>query len=397
MRIFYIASDEEIKKGETTDIYFLRTMEILKAKGKDKVNVVAEVTSQTRLPENWSWAVLCGVEEVLKLFEGYHVNVYSLPEGTIFRPKDFEGIRLPVMFIEGPYGEFCFLETPLLGFICQASGIATKAARIRKIAWDRLLISFGIRRIHPAIAPMVDRAIYIAGFDGVSCVLGAKVIGKEPMGTMPHALIIVFEDQVEAWKAFDEVIDKKVPRIALIDTYFDEKIEAVKAAEALGKRLFGVRLDTPSSRRGNFIEIVKEVYWELFVRGYENVKIIVSGGISEENIKPLMEAGVYGFGVGSSISAAPIIDFALDIVEVEGKPAAKRGKLGGKKQVWRCWKCMIDKVLPFNMEKPKCPSCGGDMEGLLKPAVLDGKIISQLPSPEEIRQYVLKQLEKVPL
>ena len=71
-----------------------------------------------------------------------------------------------------------------------------------------------------------------------------------------------------------------------------------------------------------------------------------------------MEAGVYGFGVGSSISAAPIIDFALDIVEVEGKPAAKRGKLGGKKQVWRCWKCMIDKVSPFNMKKPKCPNCG---------------------------------------
>ncbi|MGP3668298.1 MAG: nicotinate phosphoribosyltransferase [Candidatus Bathyarchaeota archaeon] len=397
MRIFHTASDEEIKKGKTTDVYFLRTMEVLKAKGKDKVNVVAEVTPQTRLPENWPWAVLCGVEEALKLLEGYHVNVYSLPEGTIFRPKDFNGIRLPVMFIEGAYGEFCFLETPLLGFICQSSGIATKAARIRKIAGDRLLISFGIRRIHPAIAPMVDRAIYIAGFDGVSCVLSAKVIGKEPIGTMPHSLIIVFKDQVKAWKAFDEVVDEKVPRIALVDTYFDEKIEAVKAAEALGERLFGVRLDTPSSRKGNFAEIVKEVGWELFIRGYGNVKIIVSGGINEENIKPLMDAGVYGFGVGTSISAAPTIDFALDIVEVEGKPAAKRGKLGGKKQVWRCWKCMVDKVLPFNLEKPKCPSCGGDMESMLKPAILDGKMLIQLPSPEEVRHYVLKQLEKVAL
>ncbi|RLI05059.1 nicotinate phosphoribosyltransferase [Candidatus Bathyarchaeota archaeon] len=394
MHLFHTASDEEIKQGKTTDVYFTRAKEILKAKKKDKVKVVAEVTVGN-LPESWSWGILCGIEEVAKLFEGYPVNVYSFPEGSLFYPKDRYGVREPVMVIEGVYVDFCVLETPLLGLICQASGIATKAARIRKMAGDKLLISFGIRRIHPTISPMVDRAAYIGGFDGVSCLTGAKLIGKKPTGTMPHALIIIFGNQVEAWKAFDEIIEPEVPRIALIDTYFDEKIEAVKAAEALDGRLYGVRLDTPNSRRGNFAEIVREVKWELAVRGYENVKVMVSGGIDELNIKPLIDAGVDGFGVGTSISAAPIIDFAMDIVEIEGKPVAKRGKLGGKKEVWRCPSCMKDIVLPFRKPQPKCPDCGNKMEPMLKPLIREGKIVEKQLPPGKIREHVLNQLGKI--
>src|SRR5437016_13836232 len=88
--------------------------------------------------------------------------------------------------------------------------------------------------------------------------IGAKLLGKSPTGTMPHSLIIAIGDQVRAWKSFDKYMPKEVPRIALVDTYYDEKTEAIMAAEALGKALYGVRLDTPSSRRGNFPEIVKE-------------------------------------------------------------------------------------------------------------------------------------------
>src|SRR6059036_1642320 len=147
---------------------------------------------------------------------------------------------------------------------------------------------------------------------------------------MPHSLIIAMRDQVKAWKSFNKHMPKKVPRIALVDTYFDEKTEAILAAEALGKDLYGVRLDTPSSRRGNFAEIVREVRWELDSRGFNKVKIYVSGGLNDESIKRLSDAGADGFGVGTSVSNAPTIDFALDIVESEGRLVAKRGKLGGK-------------------------------------------------------------------
>ncbi len=95
----------------------------------------------------------------------------------------------------------------------------------------------------------------------------------------PHALVLVVGDQVKAWRYFDEVIEPEVPRTALVDTLCDEKFEALMAVEALGERLNAIRLDTPSSRRGNFRRIVEEVRWELDLRGgYEHVKIFLSGG-----------------------------------------------------------------------------------------------------------------------
>jgi len=395
MRLFHYADDEEIKKGKTTDIYFIRTKQVLEARKRDKIHVVAEVTVSD-LPEGWPWGILCGIEEVARLFEGCSVDVYAMPEGSVFYTRDYKGFKEPVLFIEGSYGEFCVLETPMLGLICQSTGVATRSARIRQAAGNRMVIAFGIRRMHPAMAPMLDRASYIGGLDGVSSLIGAETIGIEPSGTMPHALIIAMGDQVEAWKAFDEVISPEVPRVCLVDTYLDEKVEAVMAADALKDRLAGVRLDTPKSRKGDFEEIVREVRWELDIRGYKHVKIFVSGGLDEETVKTLGEAGAEAFGVGTSISNAPTVDFALDIVEVEGGFAAKRGKLSGKKQVWRCPTCLVDVVLPFLASEPECPKCRRKMVDMLKPLVKDGVLVSDLPKASEIREYVLEQIEKMP-
>jgi len=394
MRLFHCATDEEIKKGESTDIYFSRTKQIIEAKKLDKLQALAEVTPG-KLPSGWPWGILCGIEEEARLFEGCNVDVYAMPEGSVFYHTDHRGVREPVMFIEGPYGEFCLLETPMLGLICQASGVATRAARIKKVAGEKNVMAFGIRRMHPALSPMLDRAAYIGGFDGVSSLSGAKAIGAEPMGTMPHALIIVFGDQVKAWKSFDEVMPPDVPRVALVDTYFDEKIESIMAAEALKDRLYGVRLDTPGSRKGDFAELVREVRWELDVRGYQHVKIFVSGGLNEESVRVLSEAGAEGFGVGTSVSNAPTVDFAMDIIELEGKLVAKRGKLGRKKQVWRCPNCLVDTVQPFKSPQPNCPECGGKTQPMLKPLIERGKIVAKLPKPSEIRQYVLEQISNL--
>src|SRR5256712_3023013 len=159
---------------------------------------------------------------------------------------------------------------------------------------------------------MIDRSCYIGGFDEVSSIVGGKLLGKDPAGTMPHSLIIAMGDQVRAWKSFNKHMPKKVPRIALVDTYYDEKAESIMAAEALGKDLYGVRLDTPSSRRGNFAEIVREVGWGLDSRGYTHVKILVSGGLNDESGAQLSLAGVDGFVVGTSVRNAPGIGLAMD-------------------------------------------------------------------------------------
>ncbi len=399
MRRFQIATEEEIKKGETTDVYFVRTNEILQKEGLTEQRVVAEVTAGS-LPRDWEWAVLAGVEEAVHLMEGISVDVESLPEGTIFRPRDHRGTRIPIMTLEGRYLDFSTYETPLLGLLCQASGMATMAARVRKGAGkDKKILSFGIRRAHPVLAPMVDRASYIGGFDAVSSLIGARLLNLQPTGTMPHSLIVSMGDQVRAWKSFNKYMPSDVPRIALVDTYYDEKTEAVMAAEALGKDLYGVRLDTPASRRGDFAEIIREVRWELDSRGYDHVKIYVSGGLDEHSIGRYAKAGADGFGVGSAVSSAPAVDFAMDIVEIEGRPVAKRGKLSWKKRVWRCEKCLSTRVTRKNAnDPPTCPEGHEKMRLLSKEVLQKGRLAgSSLPKPMQIREYVLDQLQHMDL
>ncbi len=385
-REFYVATPEEIRSGQTSDIYFFRTLDVLKKAGKHRTKVLMETTVQA-LPDAWPWAVFSGVEEAVNLLRGKAIDLRALPEGTLFPAKTPRGIPLPVLTVEGPYAEFCIFETPVLGFLCESSGIATKAARVRAAAGDRRVISFGIRRMHPALAPLIERCVYIGGLDAVTTPLGAAMLGQEPVGTMPHALTIVMGGPREAFRALQKHLEKKVPRIALADTYYDEKTESIIAAEEI-KDLAGIRLDTPSSRRGNFAQIVREVRWELDLRGFTKAQIYVSGGLDETSIPPLAEAGADGFGVGTSLSNAPAVDFAMDIVEREGKPAAKRGKFGGRKEPLRCVKCGT-----FEIGALKCPACGGKMAPALVTYLSRGKPAAELPGPDAIRKYVLEQLK----
>lgn len=393
MKRFFSATDEDIVKGRTTDIYFARTMEILEAKHKMGERALAEFTVGG-LPRSWPWGVFCGVEEVLALYEGKPIDLWGIPEGTVFRAKTLSGVRVPVMTIEGAYSEYCLQETPALGLICHSSGVATMAARTKMAAGDKTVLSFGIRRMHPSISPMLDRSSYIGGCDTVSSVLGAEMIGTEPSGTMPHALIIMFGDQREAFEAFDEVIDPKVARVALVDTYSDEKAEAIMACEAV-KDLFAVRLDTPGSRRGSLPDLVREVRWEMDLRGFRDVKILVSGGLDYESIPELAAAGADGFGVGTSISNAPTVDFAMDIVEKDGRPVAKRGKFSGRKHPFRCPECFNYEVALRADEPPTCPCCGVEMEPVEVRLMQKGRRKAERRTPGEIRDGVLRQLSKL--
>jgi nicotinate phosphoribosyltransferase len=383
--LIHTATWKEVKEGLVTDIYFERTKRILEAKNID-LHVRAEFVAKG-LPQGWSWAVLAGVEECAEVITHLPIDVRMMKEGTIFGPHQ------PVMELSGKYLDFGQYETTLLGLICQASGIATRAARCKKAAGNREVISFGARRMHPILAPLIERNAFIGGCDGVSVGLGAKLVGREPVGTMPHALILIMGNTVEATKAFDEVIEPRVKRVSLIDTINDEKVEALNIARELGDKLYAVRLDTPSSRRGDFLEIMKEVRWELDLRGYNKVKLFLSGGIDEVDIErwnPLADA----YGIGTAISNAPVIDFSMDIVEVEGQPLAKRGKMSGTKRVFRCNECFRARISPAK-ENPATCLCGGVEEDILVPFVSQGKLLCDLPKPSQIREFVLEQLEKV--
>ncbi len=380
-----IPSQEEIRRGETTDVYFVRTMEVLRRLGREKVRVKAECFVK-RFPDAYEHAILSGRDEMLALLAGRDVDVLAMDEGSLFLLEE------PVFSVEGPYGEFCEMETAMLGILCQASGIATKTSRIRWLAGDRAVLSFGARRMHPALSTLIDRHAFLGGADGVSVVRSAAYLGETAQGTMPHALILVLGDTVEALRGFDDAVAAEVPRVCLIDTLQDEKFEAIRAAEALGKSLAAVRLDTPSSRRGDFRKILQEVRWELDLRGFPHVRILVSGGLDEGEIVSLRDV-VDGFGVGTCISNAPTIDFSLDIVEVEGRPFAKRGKLSGGKQVVRCRAHGHREVVPEANGRAPC-RCGAPAEPLLLPAMKGGKVIAPSLSPRELRSRVIDQVRQ---
>ena len=318
MGMFDTVSDETIRRGECTDIYFERTEETLKAEGINP-HVVMEVTA-TALPD--TWATFCGLSDVIALLEGVPVTVDALPEGSVFYRNE------PVIRISGKYRDFCRYETAILGFLCHASGIATAAAHVKLAAHNRPVYSFGSRRQHPSIARMIERAAWIGGVDGVSNTSAPE--GIPVVGTMPHAFVMCYDKPEDAWRSFDKHAPKEVPRIMLSDTYCDEKSESLRAARCGAT---AVRLDTPRSRRGNMRSIIEEVRWELDAHGYSGVKIFLSGGVTREEIVAYRDI-VDAFGVGGSIANAPVIDFAMDIVEIDGEVKAKRGKRSGVKQVY---------------------------------------------------------------
>jgi len=383
--VFAHPSEEEILSGMATDIYFLRTKEVLEKEGLGGVEVRAEVHVYG-LPDGYDFAVVAGVSEAVRLFEEKPVTVYTVRDGTIVRD------RWPIMLIEGPYASFATLETSLLGILRHYTSIATKAARIKMAAGGKTVLFFGLRCVHPLLQVVADKAALMGGVDGVSGALSKKYIGVEPTGTMPHSLMIVFGDQRRAWSAFDRHVDSAVPRIVLVDTFFDEREEALMAAKLLGDRLRGVRLDTPSSRRGNMRKIVEEVRWTLDIHGYRHVKIFVSGGIDEREVAELRDV-VDGFGVGTSIAMPKSVDISMDIVEVkEGGswvPRTKRGKLPGARAVYEC--ADGSSVVVKWGEEPKCPD-GSTPTPLMEIAVDKGKVVYREESVLEIRERVLKKL-----
>lgn len=386
--MFLIADPKEILEGKITDVYFQRALAILKARGVNPV-VKAEFIAKG-LPKNWPWALLTGTGEAMQLMAHLNIKVRAMREGSVFYPYE------PVMELEGRYQDFCVYETALLGLICQASGVSTQAARMKKLAGDRLVMSFGARRMHPILAPMIERNAYVGGCDGVSVVKSGEVIGEDPMGTMPHSLILCMGSTVEAIKAYDEVLDPKLRRVALIDTFLDEKFEVLNVAQALGERLYAVRFDTPGSRRGDFYRILEEARWELELRGLGHVKFFVSGGIHEEDITGLNPV-VHGYGIGTSISNAPVIDFAMDIMEVDGKPLAKRGKWSGSKRVLACARCGARKIVPNNGSEENACSCGGVFNDFLLPALDQGKQLFETESPSRMRDSVLQRVKTLAL
>ena len=314
----------EILTGESADVYFARAERILEAEGLDPI-VTMEVFARQD-------GILCGIDEAKNLIghvlaecDPAETKIEALDDGDEFSGKEV------VLRIRARYRRFGLYETAILGMLAQSTGWASAAREVVEAAHPHPVVSFGARHVHPDIVDVLDYAAIVGGCVGASTPAGARLAGLSPTGTMPHSLVLIFGDTVEAAKAFDRDLESDVARIVLIDTFKDEAEEALRVAAALGDRLYGIRLDTPAERGRVTADLVKEVRARLDQAGHGHVKIVVSGGLNPDRIGYFKEAGapVDSFAVGSYISGATPIDFTGDIKEIDGRPIAKRGRIPG--------------------------------------------------------------------
>jgi len=327
---------ERMRAGYYADKYFVRTREVLEKSGQNP-----RVTMQV-FQKQAAW--LGGVDEaiaVLKtcLTDGYGWNdleVTALRDGDRVEPHE------SVMFIRGPYRAFAHLETVYLGVLARRTRVATNTRRVVEAAWPKPVLFFPARFDHWLVQTGDGYAAHIAGAIGVSTDAQASWWGSRGIGTVPHALIAAFGgDTVAATMAFAEHMPADVKVISLVDFDNDCVGTSLAVARALGPRLAGVRLDTSETMvdrsvvplmggfdpRGVNPHLVRAVRSGLDAEGFPHVEITVSGGFDPEKIRRFEAAGVpvNSYGVGSSLFAGRF-DFTADIVMVDGRPSAKRGR-----------------------------------------------------------------------
>jgi nicotinate phosphoribosyltransferase len=323
----------KMRAGYYSDKYFVRAREILLA-DEHRGRVTMQVFGK-------SHAFLGGIDEaiaILKLcsVEWEDLEVRALYDGDEIDPWE------TVLLIEGPYHAFAHLETLYLGVLSRRTRVGTNTRRVVEAAAGKEVMFFPARHDHWLVQTGDGYAAHIAGAIGVSTDAQASWWGSEGVGTVPHALIAAYGgDTVLATRKFADYVGADVKLIALVDFENDCARTSVEVAEALGGRLFAVRLDTSEmlvdrslwNEMGSFRptgvnpQLVRKVRRALDAAGFPDVRILVSGGFTVEKIREFEREAVPvdGYGVGSSLFQGKF-DFTADIVLVDGNPCAKAGR-----------------------------------------------------------------------
>lgn len=344
--IFELSVDK-MRQGYYSDKYFNRAKMIL-----EKDNHHPKVIMQIFQKQN---AVLCGIDEavaILKLCSGYYnkegewintwdqLDVRALYDGDKIEPFEV------IMTITGDISYFVHLETDYLGVLSRRTRIATNTQAVVEAANGKPILFFPARFDHHLVQTGDGYAAYVTGALGVSTDAQGHWWGSEGLGTIPHALIAAYGgDTVKATQKFAQYMPDDINVIALVDFENDSVKSSLECAKALGKRLWGVRLDTSSTMvdkalwncmsvfppNGVNPKLVRKVRNALDEAGYDWVKIVVSGGFTPQKIKLFEELKVPAdvYAVGSALLQGSF-DFTADIVMIEEngqfKPCGKVGR-----------------------------------------------------------------------
>jgi len=331
--------------------------------------------------------------EYLKAFK-FEGDVYAVREGTPIFPNQ------PVLRVTAKRSQAQFVETALLNMINYQTMIASKTSRVVNAAKEAKVVDYGLRRAQEEDAAMKGaRATYIGGAIGTSNVKAGKEYGIKILGTQAHSFIMSFPSEIEAFRAYVKTFPNKAT--LLIDTY--DTIKGAKNAaivakelEKQGDRLSAVRLDS-----GDLCDLSKKVRQIFDEQGLHYVNIVASNDLNEYKIEELIRNGakINGYGVGTEmITAKPVaaIPGVYKLVEDDGgakiKLSPEKKTYPGKKQVYRVMgadgKCSHD-ILGLEYE-------GLAGTPLLEKVVKQGRRVTARRSLDEIRQYTLECVSKLP-
>jgi nicotinate phosphoribosyltransferase len=324
---------ERIRAGYYSDAYFNFTRQLLQ-----ELDQHPRVTMQVFQKRQ---SILGGIDEaiaVLKLCsdDWDALEVHALYEGDEIAPME------TVMTIEGDYSLFAHLETVYLGCLARRSLIMRNVHEVVEAAHGKPILFFPARHDHWLVQTGDGWAAHVAGAIGVSTDAQASWWGGRGVGTVPHGLIAAFGgDTVAAARAFADRFADEMNVTVLVDYDNDSVKTALEVADALGDKLWGVRLDTSErlvdralwDRMGDFkptgvnTELVRLVRDALDDAGHQRVQIVASGGFDAAKIRQFEELGapVDAYGVGSSLVRGEN-DFTADVVRLEGRASGKVGR-----------------------------------------------------------------------
>ena len=405
-----------------TDKYELTMLQAALADGSAERPSTFEVFSR-RLPNERRYGVVAGTARVLKAIRDFVFTEEQLADLDFLDDRTLEYLRnyrftgqvdgyregeiyfpqSPLLTVRGTFAECVILETVILSIMNADSAVASAAARMVTAADGRPIIEMGSRRTHEYSAVTASRAAYLAGFSTTSNLEAAYRYGIPASGTSAHAwtLLHINDDgtpnEAAAFKA--QVESLGVDTTLLVDTY-DITQGVATAIEVAGPDLGGVRIDS-----GDLGVLARKVRKQLDDLNAHNTKIVVSSDLDEFAIAGLRGEPVDVFGVGTSVvtgSGAPTAGLVYKIVEVSGHPVAKRSRnkesYGGGKKALRTHRksgtAIEEIVYPFNAEAPDTGKL--DTLSLTIPLMRDGEIVPGLPTLEDSRAYLAKQLVSLP-
>ncbi len=320
-------------------------------------------------------------------------DVWAMREGTVFFPEE------PVLQVTGTLLEAQLVETLLLSIVNFQTAVASKAARVRLAAGERVeLAEFGSRRAHgPQAAAWAARAAYLAGFDATSNVLAGQRLGIPVAGTMAHSFVMSCDRVEEAFTRYLDVFPQH--SVLLVDTY--DSLAGVRKAVALGRPFAAIRLDS-----GDLAELAIAARRLLDGGGRRDARIFASGDLDEDRIAALRARGVPidAFGVGTRIAVsadAPYIGGIYKLVEVERggvalprfKASPGKATLPGKKQVirfCRSGELAGDRIVP----RERAADFPAEAQ-LLRPVLRQGRLLAHDPL-DAVRQHARRQLSLLP-